>query len=339
MVSPLYRLPKKIKLSSELKPVPDNITSLNAYPFSVERDALTEVETGRKQIAEMENQFNAMKQQYEEDKIKKKRVAARKIAPGFLDTDTRILRPEPTYSTELNITSEESEEEDKPEIDSPRILQPSVSNQHTSKSIPIEIEPERHFDYLKFEQGLAPADPWDTPENDLAALSSILGSPKTNYNINRLPSPSYSSHTYHQPRPHANEGVYWKFPSPNNTNNTSNNNYSQPPIMNRPHPPPVNNTPALPPKYFNTSPLPSSSLSSPVISPPQLPPPGNYHKSLNTPTPPPLPPLPNQNLSPYEDLVTELVNMGFTRAQSIDALEKNDHDLIKTTNFLLDQDA
>lgn len=29
--------------------------------------------------------------------------------------------------------------------------------------------------------------------------------------------------------------------------------------------------------------------------------------------------------------------MGFTRAQAIDALEKNDHDLVKATNFLLDQ--
>lgn len=40
------------------------------------------------------------------------------------------------------------------------------------------IKNTQHFDYLKFEQGLAPADPWDTPENDMVALRSILGSPK-----------------------------------------------------------------------------------------------------------------------------------------------------------------
>lgn len=87
-----------------------------------------------------------------------------------------------------------------------------------------------------------------------------------------------------------------------------------------------NPVPALPPKLFSNS-------NSPVISPPVLPPPSDYHK-VNTTTPPPLPPLP---ATPNENLITELGNMGFSRAQAIDALEKNEHDLIKATNFLLDQ--
>lgn len=92
----------------------------------------------------------------------------------------------------------------------------------------------------------------------------------------------------------------------------------------------TNSVPALPPKLFS-----NSNSSSPVISPPVLPPPSDYHKSNSTPTPPPLPPLPP--VTPNENLITELGNMGFSRAQAIDALEKNDHDLIKATNFLLDQ--
>lgn len=32
--------------------------------------------------------------------MRKQKLAARKIAPGFLDTDTRILKPEPLYSPE-----------------------------------------------------------------------------------------------------------------------------------------------------------------------------------------------------------------------------------------------
>lgn len=97
----------------------------------------------------------------------------------------------------------------------------------------------------------------------------------------------------------------------------------------------TNSVPALPPKLFN--PLPSSSTSSPIMSPPVLPPPSDYHKSNSTPPPPPppLPPLPTN--SPHENLITELGIMGFSRAQAIDALEKNDNDLIKATNFLLDQ--
>ncbi|KAG1455219.1 hypothetical protein G6F56_007119 [Rhizopus delemar] len=67
--------------------------------------------------------------------------------------------------------------------------------------------------------------------------------------------------------------------------------------------------------------MPSSTTSSPVITHPIT-------------SPPPIPPLPN---TAYEHLIEELNNMGFTRLQAIDALEKNDHDLIKATHFLLDQ--
>lgn len=38
-------------------------------------------------------------QQYVEDKIHRQKVAARKIAPGFLDTDTKILTPKPLSHT------------------------------------------------------------------------------------------------------------------------------------------------------------------------------------------------------------------------------------------------
>jgi hypothetical protein len=84
--------------------------------------------------------------------------------------------------------------------------------------------------------------------------------------------------------------------------------------------------PAIPPKPFNNSPLPSSS-SSPIISYSSPP--------LAPPAPPPVPPLPTNTV--YEHLIEELNNMGFTRIQAMAALEKNDYDLLKATNFLLDQ--
>lgn len=153
--------------------------------------------------------------------------------------------------------------------------------------------------------------------------------------------------------------VYWNFQNNNGNANSPNGagNYQQPqPQHLRSLQQHSNSVPALPPKLFNNSPLPTSSTSSPVISPPTLPPPSDYHKSSSviisnnnipttttsntTITPPPLPPLPpspQQPALPHEDLINELGNMGFTRAQAIDALKKNDHDLIKATNFLLDQ--
>ncbi|EPB84033.1 hypothetical protein HMPREF1544_09232 [Mucor circinelloides 1006PhL] len=350
MVSPLYKLPKKVLVASELKMVPDDVSKLPAYPFAVEREVIAQVEAARKKTFEAEEAFKLQKQQYEQEKLNKQKVAARKIAPGFLDTDTRILQPQQTYVYEHPATNEDS--------------------QNGEDMVPMEIGPEKHFDYLKFEQGLAPADPWDTPENDMVALRSILGSPKSNYNQRRTSTPpSYPPQQYQHspsqqqqplpqhPRPYQkNEGVYWNFQT-SNSNSTSPNgggNYQQP----QPQPQHVrqlqqhaNSVPALPPKLFNNSPLPTSSTSSPITSPPTLPPPSDYHKSISnnsmptsttTPPPPPLPPLPpssqqQQPALPHEDLINELGNMGFTRAQAIDALEKNDHDLIKATNFLLDQ--
>ncbi|CAO3677832.1 unnamed protein product [Rhizopus stolonifer] len=272
MVSPHYRLPKKIIIASELKPVPDSISQLVSYPFSIERQAIANSEAFRKRSIEEEELLRAKRIQYEEEKSNERKVAARKIAPGFLDTDTRILTPEQKY-----VQMPEPEEEP--------VSQPVLENSF-----------DKPFDYLKFEQGLSPADPWDTPENDFVALRSVLSSPGTNYNT-----PIYPQY---QPRSFSkNEGAYW-----NIQNGVAYSQGLSP-----------NSVPAIPPKLFN-SPMPSSTTSSPVITHPI--------------TSPPVPPLPN---TAYEHLIEELNNMGFTRLQAIDALEKNDHDLIKATNFLLDQ--
>lgn len=126
--------------------------------------------------------------------MNKQKVAARKIAPGFLDTDTRILQPQQTYGYEHPITGNSEEsisgENSHSESTSPQMLQPALNGNNEQKIVmPLEIGPEKHFDYLKFEQGLAPADPWDTPENDMVALRSILGSPKSNFDQRRTSTP------------------------------------------------------------------------------------------------------------------------------------------------------
>lgn len=360
MVSPHYRLPKKIMVASELQMVPDDISKLPAYPFAVEREVIAQVEAARKLGFETEEAFALKKKQYEEEKANKRKAAARKIAPGFLDTDTRILKPEQTYALEFPTPAAAAEEsEPNSTHTSPQMLQPSVSTgiNDSNKVLATGTSPPDKFDYLKFEQGLAPADPWDTPENDMAALSAILGSPRmmpytpVKRNSNPMPYPQQQQQQYHTPpqpqpqqqqRPYQkNEGVYWNFQQ-QSSNNSNNNAMYPPPQQTTPRQMHAS-VPALPPKLFGNSPHPSSSTSSPIISPPPpvLPPPSDYHRASNsnTPTPPPLPPLPNQQQSPSpnEGLIAELGNMGFTRAQAIDALEKNDHDLIKATNFLLDQ--
>ncbi|KAI9473516.1 MAG: hypothetical protein EXX96DRAFT_487742 [Benjaminiella poitrasii] len=329
MVSPMYKLPKK--------PV---------YPFAIEREVIAQVEAARKQAFEAEEAFNLRKKRYEEEKINKQKIAARKIAPGFLDTDTRILQPQQTYVYEhpLLNKSEENSEENSEATASPKI---SDNQKEEKKS--------DHFDYLKFEQGLAPADPWDTPENDMVALRSLLGSPKSSsYSPKSATStpPPYPSQLYPHPQPQSqqqqqqntrlyqkNEGVYWNF-QPNSTN-------SYPlPQQHLQRQNVINSVPALPPKLFsNNSNSPTSLMPTPSTSSPIIPTNNPIHQQqtstshgLSSVTPPPLPPLPSsQSAIPYEDLITELGNMGFSRTQAIDALKKNDYDMMKATNFLLDQ--
>lgn len=275
------------------------------------------MEEAQKQQEQERERLSQLQQKYREERIKQQKLAARKIAPGFLDTETRILKPEP-----LHQLGDESE----------------------------SMRRQQQVDYLRFEQALAPPDPWDQPENDMMALRSILGA-------NNQPITTTAQHTQQQHVPQvtsANEQqgyppVMWTV-APDTTNNGQFQQQQQQPAGPRPHhtsSPPI--APALPPKPFfdtstcssgHTSPQtvtsilpnattaiasssPSDTSNSPVIPPP-LPPP-----------PPPAPPAPATHPA-HDNLIQELVNMGFSRPQAADALEKNDHDLTKATNFLLD---
>lgn len=94
----------------------------------------------------------------------------------------------------------------------------------------------------------------------------------------------------------------------------------------------VNRATQSPPPPPPLPPQPVSSSSSPAIphsQPPPLPP---QVQQQDTGTPPPLPPFPSTN----DALVQELANMGFSHAQATDALQKNENNLIRATNFLLD---
>lgn len=54
--------------------------------------------------------LRAKRAQYEQEKINQQKLAARRIAPGFLDTDTRILKPEQKYNHTPEATVEEPQE-------------------------------------------------------------------------------------------------------------------------------------------------------------------------------------------------------------------------------------
>lgn len=100
-----------------------------AYPFAVERDVIAQVEAARKQTFEAEEAFKLLKKQYQEEKLNQRKAAARKIAPGFLDTDTRILKPEQTYVQEfpMHPNNTSTEDEAASSNTSPHTLQPYVN--------------------------------------------------------------------------------------------------------------------------------------------------------------------------------------------------------------------
>ncbi|KAI9303863.1 hypothetical protein BJ944DRAFT_241069 [Cunninghamella echinulata] len=419
MSSIQYRLPKQITI--EEIPFLEDALALKTYSFEVERQTLTNIVTSREKMQQHEKSLNERTEKYQAEKLQQQKAEARKIAPGFLDTETRILHPQPyysnktfhdendtnsnsnssttyqqhTYSETVNNNNNNSNGYQYDQLHYPQQQQVAENHHHQhvvnttsspvaspphrfrSSSIPAEANStnhanqqdkrassQSHFDYHRFEQGLAPPDPWDTPENDLVALRSILGNQdnkgeqenqNNQYTPMSMPShtPQYSS-PYQRPNTanvYSSDAGPWIRPPPpphphyqqqplhNNNNNSNNNNNHK-------------MAPALPPKVYNDT----KSSSQPSTPPPPPPPPLSSTSSsliqqqhqqqhgyppMDTsiskpPLLPPLPPMNNNNNGSNEMLIQELANMGFSRSQAIDALQKNDNDLVRATNFLLD---
>ncbi|ORZ15354.1 hypothetical protein BCR42DRAFT_353611 [Absidia repens] len=483
MVSPHYKLPKQIIIDSELATIPEEALTLGQYSFAVERQAISNVVTIREKQQLAEKTLADRLESYQAEKLKQKKAAARKIAPGFLDTETRILHPQPFHNSKTLLTEEQQEgtsfatensksnvsvgltrEESSSPVTSPQNqhyqqqhqqqqqqeqqqqqdqYHPPTSSsspyqRYRSSSNPADAIPspvlhqqekrtsaQSHFDYHKFEQGLAPLDPWDTPENDLMALRSILGNQSTKggdqqqqQDVNHfyprqpqpptsMPAPQYASPYQQHHLPSNNmypvEGPWVRPPQyPPPPQQQQQQQQQQHPSIHTPPPSSTPGTPgpyfvpALPPKLFKDEhanemtngipqspppppPIPAttvavtscpSSSSSPALgpAPPPLPPQipsqqqqaslsSDYNTFSNnnngnishrgSPTkqaPPPLPPFPHNNNNSNNDnnngpeyaLVQELANMGFSHSQATDALQKNENDLARATNFLLD---
>ncbi|KAI8069448.1 hypothetical protein BC940DRAFT_297753 [Gongronella butleri] len=411
MVSPHYRLPKQINVAGELLSIPQDPLRLNQYSFAVERQTLETVANLRLRQQQEERMLADQVDAYHAERLQRQKAAARKIAPGFLDTDTRILHPQPFHNGKTAIEDEFSAtspsttnnaqitaiptQNDFSPVASPHQHHQARMRSSSTSSYPDKrISGQSPLDYQKFEQGLAPLDPWDTPENDFVALRSLLGSDKVEQTMPAsyatatssssasmpMPAPQYPSpyvqHAVVQPAAPNSSGANAAPPSaaammsssysPVDVNNNGpwirppppppqmyQSQQQAPPLGHgTPPPPPMANGtphlgPALPPKVYKDQSYasPSSSTSSPPPPPPPPLPP-----QLSSPKGPPLPPYP-VNGSPVKDnamlthtpsqptndaLVQELATMGFSHEQAVDALRKNENDLVRATNFLLD---
>ncbi|GAB5590120.1 hypothetical protein Unana1_05020 [Umbelopsis nana] len=327
MASPLYKMPNPL-----------------LYRFTLEPEVLKEVEEYRKLEISRNNELERKYQQFLEEKIQRQKVAARKIAPGFLDTDTKILTPKPLNATtngqsvesdvannlpnSINLSRHSRSMSD--EVSMSRLVLPEQGvKPSTSVSSGLASKKQNNLNYLEFEQGLAPLDPWDTPENDIDALQEIWegrSNVKTDPRRRTLNQVSAGNQAPYQPSP----------------GHPPQRNYQQQQLQNS-MPLPPKQLP-YPPTQHYTMPHPASGTSSPIqhtyppMRSPSPVPPARPPKAFDAPTPPPLPaPVPvTQENDATSGLIQELTDMGFSREQAQNALEKNGNDISKATNFLLD---
>ncbi|RUS28678.1 hypothetical protein BC938DRAFT_481578 [Jimgerdemannia flammicorona] len=441
IASPQYRIPKQVSLPYDFSVIPDDVSHILKYDFKIERYVLSEIAHQRQQLAEQAKLQAEQQRSYEEAKRQKEKQKARKIAPGFLDTDRRILTPEPVIHSPRKLewsTLEGENDSGKADGDSDKNTSPKenglqgmgLHSRSGSEELgdrrkkedrmygPDGIKPSSsnstktgkssgQFNFLEFEQGLPPPDPWDaggSVKDDLAALRDVLGGGAGG--ADTAPSSASSSPslgvvrtrnlpTYHQSAVPGQPQVFPKNYIPVNSNNShaagtspspisrnalqasvstplstsprqyvisDNSLHNQPPPV--PYMPHIGTPPPPPPpqqqqqlKYAprplspsrSTSPIPParppkayySPNSSPALTSAALPiftKPGEPVQYRTPGTAPPLPPLPSsKDVQPGDtEQLADLMNMGFTRQQAVDALEKNDYDLAKATNFLLD---
>ncbi|ORZ01328.1 hypothetical protein BCR43DRAFT_522191 [Syncephalastrum racemosum] len=319
MVSALYKLPKQVFVGSELTALPDNVLE-NLYPFTLEKEALSEIEAAQGQQTLEEQKLASWQREYKDEKMRKQKLAARKIAPGFLDTDTRILKPEPLYSPEAHEEDETGSSLSPAGVTATTatttIAAAAAAAGGSSPAAPVDLD-KKGIDYLRFDPGIPPPDPWDAPENDLAALTSILGGndAATVAAAHAAQAVQKRASVPHDPP------TYWQQQQQQQTVQQPlqqhASRHSSPPVAM------LAKAPALPPKPF--SPSSSQPSSPPSQSSPLLPP-----------RPPPPATAAANNNGNVDILIQELVNMGFSKPQATDALEKNENDLTKATNFLLD---
>ncbi|CAI2170703.1 2489_t:CDS:2 [Funneliformis geosporum] len=365
-----------------------DLPQVQNYDFKLERHIIADSEQRRHDNATITQLRAQQLLALQEERIRKQKAEARKIAPGFLDTDLRILTPVPINNTQRRASQQVESGDNTFAINSENGLDgQKIHVRSASDDIPLyllekmrskeegnEAKPAKSLVYLEFEEILSSnlSNSSNSIQDDISILREVIGSP-----VPTKPSNEYNSIT-----DRGLNGSPNFFVAPAN----------QDKIVNNPNPPrSFHPSPLLQP---SVAPLPSQ-LSNEVFtlgssathSNPDLlsnklsnlqisqnaysTSPINIHnntsssiqghRSYSAPSSsierrsprqpysiPPVPPkeiLPTTSPSPKNedsekdinpDLIEQFINMGFTKEQAVDALEKYDYDPHKATNYLLD---
>jgi hypothetical protein len=218
---------------------------------------------------------------------------------------------------------------------------------------------------LEFEESLPPRNPWDPPnsiQDDISILREVIGSPvptTSSPNVGATGSPNFlgtpANHdmmvtnpqrSFH-PSPLLQPSIGAPLPS-----QLSNQTFSSGSSITHSNPDLLSNNLAnlqISQNSYSTSPINIHNNTSSSVKSYSSPSSGQERRPLHQPySTPPIPPkevLSTSSPSPKNeesdnddnsDLIKEIIHMGFTKEQAIDALEKYDYDLHKATNYLLD---
>ncbi|KDQ20997.1 hypothetical protein BOTBODRAFT_27008 [Botryobasidium botryosum FD-172 SS1] len=81
--APGLRVPKPVEMPPDIHPLPDDVTAYFVYPFSLEPHILTVESSRQSTLAAHSARRDAYLHARDEDKLRRKRDALRRIAPGF----------------------------------------------------------------------------------------------------------------------------------------------------------------------------------------------------------------------------------------------------------------
>ncbi|CAJ0642094.1 2109_t:CDS:2 [Entrophospora sp. SA101] len=203
VLTPQFMSLKPIKLPADFNL---DIPQLGHYDFNLERSVISETERYREEIIKLAQIRSQKLQAFQEARLQKQKEEARKIAPGFLDTDRRMLTPVLVNNTKRRSSHIENgngiifaseENNDKNQKNHLRSASDDLSNRVVvclkSKSGDDDDGDETNFkkpfDYLEFEEQLSKNNQKTPIQDDISIL-------KENNYSNQSLSPVNNSNSY-----------------------------------------------------------------------------------------------------------------------------------------------
>ncbi|KAG8847041.1 hypothetical protein FRB96_001691 [Tulasnella sp. 330] len=81
--SPSLRVPKPVEMPEDMYPLPSSIAEYFAYPFTLEPHVVTLESARQSTVAAHATRRESYLETREQDKVKRKKEALRRVAPGF----------------------------------------------------------------------------------------------------------------------------------------------------------------------------------------------------------------------------------------------------------------